>query len=511
MRRSMSRTMSKLALGSDLSTVQEDFSTLTRSSPTSAPPLKKQHFLSKYSEPTFNNSMSIDFSDYDDNNDDEELDFQERLRNRTPHLSKRQESLSSISSSRTPSKFSETSESSDHSDYNDDFIDSGKVDLISNFKQHNQRQQKMAALEIKKHQEQQQFQKSNRSPTQRYYPIISPPTYDDDFDPIDDINFSKLNVMERKKSMPLIQHHKSTASSSPIKRVTKYASTLDLNNKQQSKFIDEFDQIDDLTTEDLTITYEDYQKLKRKSQRRIDLSKYKEEPSILHKKPSSRSSRYHRQQKTQQQQQQQQQQLSSSNFDRLTRQGKLKVITVMNKPNSKRTMKGHLYGEIVYDPLKMKWTGNEEELNKFNSINNQSQLLPKSSTPQRIGNMVYDDQKLRWVSINGKYDDDPFDDDTIDQIIPPYQQKAPTSIPAQVPIQNIQLKRSKIVPSSSSMSLSNNLDSHHFKVTTEMYKHWKHEEVRWVRKVGNWFNDNNDELDDISIVRYELKSFLNKQ
>lgn len=479
MRRSISRTMSKLTLGPDLSTVQEDFSTLTQRNPHG-----KHRMLSKYSEQSpddlINNSMSLDFSD-----DDQQLDFNQRLQNRS-NLSKRQESLSSISSAMTPSKFSETSES-DHSDYNDDFIDSANVDLLNNFKQHNQKQQRLAALEIKKLQQQKlQSYKKGNSLQRSAYPIIPQPKYDDDFDSIDDDKFLKLKVMERKKSMPVIPQHQFSTSSSPIKRVTKYASTLDLS---QPKFNDEFDNIDDLTTEDLTITYEDYQKLKRKSQRRIDLSKYKEEPSSsFHKKSSSKINRTSPVSP------------SKSNFDRLTRQGKLKVITVMNKPNSKRVMKGHLYGEVVYDPLKMKWVGNEEELSKFNSINNQSQLLPKSSTQQRIGNMVYDDQKLRWVSINGKYEDDPFDDDTIDQEFAP---------PPPPPIKNI--KRSKIVPSTSSMSLSNNLDSHHFKVTTEMYKHWKHEEDRWVRKVGNWFNENNDELDDLTIVRYELKSFLNRQ
>lgn len=414
--------------------------------------------------------MSVDFSD-----NEQDLDLQARLRNRKAP-EKREESLSSLSSSRTPSKFSETSQS-DHSDYNDDFLDSEKVDLLSNFKNHNMRQQKMAAQEILKHQ---QHQRSRGDLSQRYYPIVPQPSYDEDFEPIEDGRFLKLKVVERKQSLPVIPNYKST-SSSPIKRVTKYASTLDLNGPKVS---DELDNIEDLTSEDLTITYKDYQKLKRKSQRRIDLSKYKEEPS---------------QHKMQHQKRQQQRSPGKSNFDRLTRQGKLRVITVMNKPNTKRVLKGHLYGEVVYDPQKMKWIGNEEELTKFNSINNHLQPLPKSASPQRIGNMVYDEQKLRWVSVNGRYEDDPFDDDTLEQVTP--------SAPQQPTLP----KRSRIVPSSSSMSLSNHLDSNHFKVTTEMYRQWKHEEERWVRKVGNWFNDTSDELDDIALVRYGLKSFLNKQ
>lgn len=193
----------------------------------------------------------------------------------------------------------------------------------------------------------------------------------------------------------------------------------------------------------------------------------------------------------------------------MTKEGKIKLIRSLGKPKVKKVLPAHIYGEIVYDPQLKKWCGNEEDLARFETLNySKPQLITKKeSIPQIIGNMVYDDKKLRWVSITGNYEDDPFGED-FDTIVDEYAEPEKTK--------SSQLKSSiargvsgKLVPSESSIALADHLKrgENYFKVTPEMYKVWKTEESRWVRKVGNWFPCD----EDVHKFKYDLKAFLNQQ
>ncbi|QPG76713.1 hypothetical protein FOA43_004107 [Brettanomyces nanus] len=380
-------------------------------------------------------------------------------------------------------------------------------------------------------------------------------------DPLD----SRYEKLDRKRSMPVLLRSGSgkTANVSPKRSVRKYSSTLDLPSQMAPRYHEsisnryppvslslkarpyyngsELDDIDDLSPDDLTITLSDYKKLKRKSQR-IDLTQYAEENTIKH---HVKRGHHHRHQ-TQQQQQQQQQHYTLTNTARLNKEGKLKIIRSMGKHRTKQVLPGHMYGEIVYDPDQMKWCGNEEELAGFESTSRPSLIrhrisqgqFPKISDdpfinsnkndisrkninsrnkgeqPQIVGNMVYDNNNLRWVSLTGKYEDDPFEnlDDTItsDRLGPLEGYQRNNNFQEEHP-RTVTTGSSRMTSSTSSSSISNYLargeEKNNFEITPETYKLWKSEESRWLRKVGNWFPSEEDDLE----FCYELKSFLDDQ
>ncbi|GMF05074.1 unnamed protein product [Ambrosiozyma monospora] len=147
------------------------------------------------------------------------------------------------------------------------------------------------------------------------------------------------------------------------------------------------------------------------------------------------------------------------------------------------------------------------------------------SNMQVVGNMMYDTQKLRWVSLTGKYEDDPFEniDDSMamgdsspspPKITFPSKSRVPSKsiIPSGAKLQRLSLPASRATSSAtSSSSAGGDLDARriecdedYFKITNDEYKAWKFEESRWSRKVGNWFPNHDDSFK----FCYELKSFL---
>lgn len=508
----INRRLSHLNLNSELSTVQEDRSPLplTAGDDNNA---KRQLLFSKYIEKENERGDDDDDCDFDDLS--EKVKFANSVHS-NPSLSHGKEkfvtsgSLSSISS-RAPSIRSAYSESddTDQSDYADDFdgLERNNVDLLASFKRRNELARKMA--------------QQGKSINQKRYDSIRQKLGDidyfdkdntiaEDFEDFDNIDPHKLyrfkvipsgHSIGRKKSMPLIKNRSSF--NSPHKSVKRFASTLELVpgrsvNRKQSITGYELEDFDDLTSDDITITYADYQKLKRKSQK-FDFSKYVEEPiKKNHRKYKFNNSQHN----------------DNLNTTRLTKEGKLKVITAMGRPKIRKVMPGHLYGEVIYDPDQMKWFGNNEDLSRFESVSeSKPQLIQPSQSngkPQIFGNMIYDESKLRWVSLSGKYEDDPFDEE--DQEIEnnkEYQNKNKLYKlqTQQTRFPTVRVK-SRLVPSGSTMSLSAQLNNNnHFTVTPQMYKSWKNEEARWMRKVGNWFPHDVDNYHS----RYELKLFLNRQ
>lgn len=437
---------------------------------------------------------------------------------------KDRDSISSFSS-RTPSsvksQYSESeTENSDYAADYDDLENNGfDVDLAEMFHKR-QIEAKRIAQESRNEKKLQHDEKKKKKLIPRYIDTygVEDLSLNEGFEEIDTIDPSKLFRFQKrlsskklnpKKSLPVMQL--TTGMNGSPRKIKKYTSTLEMNLKlgdnntesnnhlQQKEYPvfsgAELDDIDDIGDFDLTITLSDYHKLKRKSQK-FDFSKYVETPS---------HNNYHKYDM-----QKIQMIPKDSTTSRLTKEGKIKLIRSLGRPKIKKVIPAHLYGEIVYDPQLKKWCGNEEDLVRFESINNYAKpqlITRKESMPQVVGNMIYDPKKLRWVSVTGKYEDDPFGDDF--DTIADINANLPRSQSGILkPITNRGVSR-RLVPSESSMSLADHFknQTNCYKVTPEMYKSWKREEERWVRKVENWFPNDND----LHNYKYELKIFLNKQ
>lgn len=371
--------------------------------------------------------------------------------------------------------------------------------------------------------------------------------FDSDFDDVQTIDPRRLNRfanstsalpnIQKKKSMPAMTMTMGTSLKGSPKKVKKSVSSMDMKHASQLRRrgylpsqnyrhmeypVYDGDELDDIQDFDLTVSLSDYHKLKKKSQK-MDLSKYAETPSS-HSRHTRKNSQFNVPNPvffTPQ----------TSRTSQLTREGKIRLIRSLGKPKVRKVMPGHLYGEIIYEPNLKKWCGNEEDLVRFESINTpmaKPKLITRSeSTPQVVGNMVYDDKKLRWVSLTGSYEDDPFDDEFDTTIMHDPETRAVTGSKSMERKTSTITKQEngaagfrgpsfqgrgvsgRLVPSESTMSLADHTskDRYSYKVSAGMYKAWKNEEDRWIRKVGNWFPD----TEDCHEFKYELKVFLNNQ
>lgn len=446
------------------------------------------------------------------------------------HHGQEEDSNGSTLSSRTPSSIhSQYSESdTENSDYAADFDDFGdntnsRVNLLQNFQRKQTEARRRAEDEKKMHlsrnnQAVNKYNQYNLKLSQNYIESnnaynIDDITNDEDFENLNVIDPSKLYrfrtnsspiSLTKKKSLPVMKM--ATGFNGSPKKIKKYYSTIDMNSNLDKILpgsypssytgpeLDRLNELDNIDDFDLTITLSDYNKLKKKSQK-IDFNKYAEIPS-QHQHGYKKESRAQYQQYNND---------LNSQTSRLTREGKIRLIKSLGKPKVRKVMPAHIYGEIVYDPKLKKWCGNEDDLLRFDTVYPKLQLIPKKdSLPQIIGNMVYDDKKLRWVSVTGNYEDDPFGADFDSTVNQENDKGMPKSnvfrggIPRGV--------STKLIPSSSSIA-DNIKKSEYYKVTPEMYKQWKSEESRWIRKVNNWFPVD----DDIHRFKYELKIFLNQQ
>ncbi|KAH3668751.1 hypothetical protein OGAPHI_002506 [Ogataea philodendri] len=394
----------------------------------------------------------------------EPVDFKQRLSERKEHRDtfvSRSQSTQSISSgfssvSAESSQFVESD--TEHSDYADDFDDlEPDLNLAQKLELRRQQAEKLAELTRR---------------TSRLYL--------DEADEPDNGTFHRLKVVSPKKlraksSMPVLAGNtgrKSIRKSSSSMDIPKSGFSRSLHRTMSSmnivpqprtlRYSSDLDDIDAFP-EDLTITLSDYKKLKRKS-RALDLSMYAEQDTRP-RRPQYADP-------------------TVTNSTRLTKEGKLKMIRSMGRNRGQHTM-----GGMVYDPEKMKWRGNEQDLSLFemststrpSSMKSSLQRSKSSKNLQVVGNMVYDTDQLRWVSMTGKYEDDPFDnfDDTI------------TEMPKRG-------KPARAAPKST--------HAEHFQISDGMYKAWKVENERWGRKVGSWFPADNEGF----AYCYELKTILNE-
>ena len=73
-------------------------------------------------------------------------------------------------------------------------------------------------------------------------------------------------------------------------------------------------------------------------------------------------------------------------------------------------------GKMTYDPISMKWNGNESELDEFEKKVSQKAAKPKliqqerSALPEKIGEMVFDPVALVWRGNEDNVDAHIFDD-----------------------------------------------------------------------------------------------------
>ena len=205
-------------------------------------------------------------------------------------------------------------------------------------------------------------------------------------------------------------------------------------------------------------------------------------------------------------------------------------------------------GNMSYNPNSMKWEGNEKILKKFEEVDSnvidpllirrnlrrdRLESLKLRSGQQRsevVGNMVFDEKNLRWVSLSGE-PPDPFakiDDSTT--LFSNKKNAHPST--SQTPHK----KSAKITPGD---TLPNTRSSHHtfntynprlrndnsngddsnvssfsgeeninptFCINSELLEHFYHEENRWNKKVAGWFLLSGQSEEDISVESRQTSS-----
>lgn len=497
----MERDFGRMKLKSELSTVHErDFDELTET-------LTKEN-ISKLNRRVESNKKALlqQYVDSDSNDErDWDIDSNESFNiNKgrivsedqpinTKQYNRRILSNSSASSNAVSSMKSGYSESdTEKSDYDLEYENlNNDIDLLKilRMKQMQAKNETLARHALSRLEK----EDTRRSPTRHHDKYIDNYSKDSDFDDIEEIDLNKLHrfgvspvKMNKKQSLPSMTTVTSLTGSP--KKVKRYQSNIDIAGSTKLRYPvftgHELDKIDDGVMDTPTL------KTHGKSDSRkakINLSKYAESNVLIDSDKSLRRELNNTI-------------LRDTKMAKLTREGRLRLIRSLGKPKVKKVINGHLYGELVYDPVLQKWKGNEEELARFESLNKSIPKLinnKKSEIPQVVGDMVYDNKKLKWVHIKGGYQDDPFGDDF--------------DITFKEPVKKVEARgvSGRLVPSQSTLALSTRLNSqaNYFKVTPDMYRIWKNEEERWVRKVSNWFPNDSNRHD----FKYELKTFLNKQ
>lgn len=195
-------------------------------------------------------------------------------------------------------------------------------------------------------------------------------------------------------------------------------------------------------------------------------------------------------------------------------------------------------GGMYYNPQTLKWEGNEKILRKFedadasalnpmlikkntehfDQIDNKKLRSKESKNPEVVGDMMFDEKNLRWVSIHNE-PPDPFAG--IDDIAPTQD-----AISKRSPFLRSQSQvNSNLV--SRSLSVNPNLRKYHsignvrgeeftskndtrrnnknttiahseqsiFSISSKLLEHSYHEENRWHKKVGAWFIPDNQYAD----------------
>ncbi|QLL34576.1 hypothetical protein HG536_0G04380 [Torulaspora globosa] len=195
-------------------------------------------------------------------------------------------------------------------------------------------------------------------------------------------------------------------------------------------------------------------------------------------------------------------------------------------------------GRMYYNPKTMKWEGNEQVLDKFSkldSIDKKPLLIktksqttnttrqesfgklstakPKASkrirNPRIVGKMMFDDENLRWININGNDDEqDLFAG--IKDVKPAFSGSPVSSLKGTSHVSPFLRSHSQLLPSTGDEYISDRLNStrYHslgatnrdsssdpvFQMSSKLLEKFCHEENRWNRKVGAWFLLGNKEV-----------------
>ncbi|SMN19369.1 similar to Saccharomyces cerevisiae YJR053W BFA1 Component of the GTPase-activating Bfa1p-Bub2p complex involved in multiple cell cycle checkpoint pathways that control exit from mitosis [Maudiozyma saulgeensis] len=216
-------------------------------------------------------------------------------------------------------------------------------------------------------------------------------------------------------------------------------------------------------------------------------------------------------------------------------------------------------GNMYYNPQSMKWEGNEHILKKFDEIDSSStnpllikknkadlekientKIRSKSSRPPEVvGDMMFDEKNLRWVSIHEE-PPDPFAG--IDDIV----QEQDKDTPKSPFLRSKSQTKSEML--SRSLSVNPNLRKYHsfggigdkyktnsnyvsdsynntsdklastFTISSKLLEHCYHEENRWNKRVGGWFllnnkyntcgNEGDDHLNNTSVASLDTNDYM---
>lgn len=211
-------------------------------------------------------------------------------------------------------------------------------------------------------------------------------------------------------------------------------------------------------------------------------------------------------------------------------------------------------GKMYYNPQSMKWEGNEGLLQKFDELdsNSTNPLLIKKNqqhnklenvklrnrsqkSPEVVGDMMFDEKNLRWVSIHEE-PPDPFAG--IDDIVQPEEdlhfkspfirsksQMNPNPI-ARALSENPNLRKYYSVGGVSrdnkfglnGSDIENELTNSTFSISSKLLEYFYHEDNRWNKKVGGWFilnnsnnnntNDNTQSFNNVSVTSHDSKDYM---
>ncbi len=161
-----------------------------------------------------------------------------------------------------------------------------------------------------------------------------------------------------------------------------------------------------------------------------------------------------------------------------------------------------LNGTMKFNPDTLKWEGNESELQKFDSITTKNPGLISFMSHKGVkivGKMVFDPEVLCWINMDEAESSDPFEGlDDLDVDTSASLNRIPMSSSK---ISTGQLQNSSvssgllswtnpIVPTKRAHKVSTEGEfqvGNEFQLSKEYLATLKHEELRWDRKVKNWF------------------------
>ncbi|CCF58093.1 hypothetical protein KAFR_0D04450 [Kazachstania africana CBS 2517] len=191
-------------------------------------------------------------------------------------------------------------------------------------------------------------------------------------------------------------------------------------------------------------------------------------------------------------------------------------------------------GNMQYNPRTMKWEGNEKVLSTFDVMEDKPLLIrnkksdsnelenvkirSNSNNPRVVGNMVFDEKNLRWVSIHEEQAD-PFAG--VDKILNlPKRKKSSPFLRSQshsttnrrTASSSLASRKYNTIGGRGSPTEYNEADPAFF-VNSRQLEHFYHEENKWNKKVGAWFIlGNQGEEDDLSknitITNHDHKEFM---